>query len=112
MPLACLLVNDCPVTTDLHGISTVALVGCQEFDPAVAVPVVVPVHKCRHPQACLLHDGEWSTWVIGPVFCCAEQRFGIRVVVAADGVVDKRLPAPLADPLSEAGPTDEISCNS
>ena len=45
MPLACLFVDDSPVTADLHSITVVALLGRHEFDSAVAVPVVVPVHK-------------------------------------------------------------------
>jgi hypothetical protein len=51
MPLACLFVDDSPVTTDLSSISVVALLGRHEFDAAVAVSVVVPVHKWRHPPA-------------------------------------------------------------
>jgi hypothetical protein len=45
MPLACLFVDDSPVTADLHSITVVALLGRHEFEAAVAVPVVVPVHK-------------------------------------------------------------------
>ena len=135
MPLACLLLDDSPVTADLHGISTVALVGCHELDPAVAVPVVVPVHKRCHPLAGSLHASKWPPGVIGPVFCCAEKRFGIRVVVAEArprerpehaqflkpalqrgrshgvavvGMEDQRLPAHLADTFAQAGPAHQI----
>ena len=45
MPLACLFVDDSAVTTDLDGLTAVALVGRHEFDAAMAVPVVVPVRK-------------------------------------------------------------------
>jgi len=45
MPLACLFVDDSLVTADLHSITVVTLLGRHEFDAAVAVPVVVPVHK-------------------------------------------------------------------
>jgi len=67
---------------DVNGLATVALVGRHELDAAVAVPVVVPIHERRYPQACLFHAGEWPPWLIGPVFCCAEQRCGAGVVVA------------------------------
>ena len=42
------------MTTDLDGLTAVALVGRHEFDAAMAVPVVVPVDKRRHPLAGLL----------------------------------------------------------
>jgi hypothetical protein len=45
MPLACLFVDDSPVTLGLHSITVVALVGRHEFDPAVAVLMVVTVRK-------------------------------------------------------------------
>ena len=45
MHLARLFVDDSPVTADLHSITVVALVGCHEFDPAVAVLMVVPDRK-------------------------------------------------------------------
>jgi len=52
-----------------------------EFDAAVAVPVVVPIHKCRHPLAGLAFAGEWTAWVVGPVLDRAEQGFRVGVVV-------------------------------
>jgi len=45
MALTCLFVDDSPVTADLHSTTVVALMGRHKLDPAVAVPVVVPVHK-------------------------------------------------------------------
>jgi hypothetical protein len=45
MPFACLFVDDSPMTADHHSITVVALVGRHEFDPAVAVLMVVPVRK-------------------------------------------------------------------
>jgi len=56
------------VTADLHGISTVALVGSHELDAAVAEPVVVPVNKRRHPLAGSLRAGEWPARVIRTLF--------------------------------------------
>ena len=35
------------------------LMGRDEFDAAMAVPVVVPVHKPRYPLACLVFAGAW-----------------------------------------------------
>lgn len=80
MPLACLFVDDIPVTADLLSITVVTLMGRHKLDPAVEVPVVVPVHKRRYPLACLFHTGEWATWVGRRVFRRAEQRFGVRVL--------------------------------
>ena len=64
-----------------RGGSTVALVGRHEFDRAVVVPVVVPIHKCRHPLAGLLFVGEWPAGVVGAVFDRTEKGFRVRVVV-------------------------------
>lgn len=44
MTLAGLFVDDSAVV-DLHGLATVTLVGRDERDSAVAVPVVVPIDK-------------------------------------------------------------------
>ena len=46
------------MAADLHSLATVALVGRHEFDRAVVVPVVVPVHKQRHPLAGLVLAGK------------------------------------------------------
>jgi hypothetical protein len=45
MMLTCLFVDDSAVAADLHGLATVSLVWRNELDAAVAVPVVVPIHK-------------------------------------------------------------------
>jgi hypothetical protein len=51
----------------------VALVGLHELDAAVAVPMVVPVDKRRHPLTSGLLAGEWAAWVVWPVFRRPEQ---------------------------------------
>jgi hypothetical protein len=51
----------------------VTLVRRDEFDAAVTVAVVVPVHKSRYPLACLRLAGEWPAGVLGPELDCAEQ---------------------------------------
>jgi len=43
--LTLLLIDDSAVTADLDGLTTVTLLGRHELDAAVAVTVVVPVHK-------------------------------------------------------------------
>jgi hypothetical protein len=43
--LAGLFVDDSAVTADLYGLTAVTLVGCDELDAAVAMPVVVPISK-------------------------------------------------------------------
>ncbi len=40
-----LLIDESPLTADLHGMAAVALVGHIELDAAVAVTVVVPVEE-------------------------------------------------------------------
>jgi len=81
IPLSCLLVDNRALTADLRSISVVVLVRSHKLDAAVAVLVVVSVHKRRHPLVGGLLAGEWSAGVIGPVFRCTEQRFRVRAVV-------------------------------
>jgi len=45
MTLTCLFIDIGTMLADLHGLATVSLRRSYEFDAAVAVPVVVPVHK-------------------------------------------------------------------
>ncbi len=138
MSLAGLFVDDTLVPVDLRGLAAVALLGRDELDAAVAVPVVVPVHKRGDPQAGFLNAREWAAWVVRPVFGCSEQGFRVRVVVrhpgpgegpqytqllqpgfqrgrshgvAVVGMQDQRLLAPLADPLAAAGPAHQIRCD-
>jgi hypothetical protein len=56
------------MTADLHGISTMALVESNELDTAVAVLVVVPVNKHRHPLAGSLRAREWPDREVKTVF--------------------------------------------
>ena len=58
---------------DGDGGTAVTLVRRDEFDAAVTVAVVVPVHKSRYPLARLRLAGERPAWVIGPELDCAEQ---------------------------------------
>ena len=133
--VTCLLVDDSPVTTDLHRIVVVALVWLHELDPAVAVPVTVPVWKCRHQQAGGLLACECPAWVVRLLCRLAEQGFGVGVVVgnprsgegyedtqfflpvcercgthgvAVVGMEDQRLLATFTDPLSEVSPAHQF----
>jgi len=45
MSLAGLFIDDSAVAANLYGLATVTLVGRDERDAAVAVPVVVPIDK-------------------------------------------------------------------
>ena len=63
------------------GGSTVALVGRHEFDRAVVVPVVLPIHKCARPFTGLALAGKGSAGVVGTVFDRTEQGFRVGVVV-------------------------------
>ena len=85
MSLTRLLVDDNTVPADLHGLTAVALLGRDEFDAAVAVPVVVPVDERRHPLAGFLRAGKGPARVVRPVFRRPEQGFRVRVVVRHPG---------------------------
>ena len=112
--------------------------GRHELDAALAVPMVVPIDKRCRPLTSGLLAGEWTAWVVRPVFRRAEQRLGIGVVVrhpwpgegseyaqflqpafehcgthgvAVIGVENQWLPTALADPLSQASPADQIRCD-
>ena len=126
------LVTSC---ADGDGLATVALVRRHALDAAMAVFMVVPLHKGRHPQAGLLPCFEWAVGVVRPVFDRAEQGFRVRVIVAdpwpgkgsqhsqllqagfqgggSHGISvvsmeDQGLLAAFADPLPQAGPADQI----
>ena len=71
--LAGFLVDMVALKADGDGGTAVTLVRRDEFDAAVTVAVVVPVHKSRYPLACLRLAGEWPAGVIGPELDCAEQ---------------------------------------
>jgi hypothetical protein len=47
------------VATDLHGLAIVTLLGCHEFDPAVAVLLVVPIDELGDPLTGLVFGGKW-----------------------------------------------------
>ena len=82
MALAGSFVDDTAVTADLHGLAIVTLLWRHELDAAVAVLVVVPVNELCHPLTGLIFGGERFAGVVRPVFHCAEQRFGVWVVIA------------------------------
>ena len=67
VPLTCLLVDDSTVAADLQNITVVALVRRHELYAAVAMPIVVPAHKCCYPAASLCHALEWPPGVVRPV---------------------------------------------
>ena len=81
MGLAGLLVDMGSLPADCCGGTAMALMGRDEFDGAVAVPVVVPIHKSRHPLAGLVFAGELPAGVVGTVFDRSEQGFRVGVVV-------------------------------
>jgi hypothetical protein len=59
----------------------VTLDGRHELDPALVVPVVVPVDKRPHPLAVLVFGGKWLAGVIKPGLHRPEQGFGVGVVI-------------------------------
>lgn len=75
MALASLFVHDRTVPADLRSLTIVTLLGRHEFDPAVPVPMVVPVDERGDPLTGLLFGGKRLTGVIRPVLHGPEQRF-------------------------------------
>ena len=63
-----LLINPPAVFADFHSLAVVTLIGRHKFDAAVAMPVVVPVHKFYNPRAGLLLASEWLARVIRTIF--------------------------------------------
>ena len=131
-------VEDTPMPTYKHGLATVLLHRRNEFDPALAVPVVVAVHKWGDPLAGGLLTSESSAGIVRPIFSRAEQGFRVEVVVgdprsvkgtkhaqllqpalercsshcdAVVGVQQQRILKSFTDPLSEASPSHQIRCN-
>ena len=68
------IINPTTVLADFLSLTVVTLMGCHKFDTAVAMPVVVLVHKIYNPQAALLLAGEWLARIIRPVFNGEELR--------------------------------------
>ena len=64
MLLACQLVVDNPLSTDLNCFPVITLVGFEELEPAVAVPLVVPIYELDHPKSDFLSPGEWAPQVV------------------------------------------------
>ena len=75
MALAGLFIHDRTVPADLLSLTIETLLGRHELDPAVTVPMVVPVDKCSNPLTGLLFGGKGLAGVIRPIFQCPEQRF-------------------------------------
>ena len=82
MGLARLLVDLGTLQADCGCSTAVTLMGRDELDAAVAVPVVVPIHKSCHPLTSLRLAVERPAWVIRPVLGRAEQGFRVGIVVA------------------------------
>ena len=82
VPLAGLLIDLGTMPADRCGSSAVALIRRHEPDGAVAVPMVVPVHKCAGPTEGLLQAAEGPPGVVRPVLDRAEQGFRVGVDVA------------------------------
>ena len=78
---ACCLVDIGSLLAECVGGTAMTLMGRHEFDGAVPVSVVVPVHKRRHPLTGLDLAGKGPAGVVGPVFDRSEQGFRVRVVV-------------------------------
>ena len=58
-----------------QGSSAVKLLGYREFYPVLAVTVVQPIQKSRHPLAGLSVADEWPIGVIGSVLDGSKQGF-------------------------------------
>jgi len=85
---ASLLVDIGSLLVGCVGSTAMTLMGRHEFDGAVTMSVVVPVHNGRHPLAGLLLAGKGPAGVVGPIFDRSEQGFRVRVVVGDARVPD------------------------
>jgi len=75
MPLAGLFIHDRTVPADLCSLSIVTLLRRHEFDPAVTVPMVVPVDERRDPITGLPFGAKGLAGAIRPILHRPEQRF-------------------------------------
>ena len=75
MALAGLFIHDRTVPADLFCLTIMTVLWCHEFDPAVPVPMVVPVDERSDPLTGLPFAGKGLAGVIRPIFQCPEQRF-------------------------------------
>ena len=75
MALTGLFIDLSTVAADLYSLTAMALLRRHKLDAAVAVLVVIPVHKGGNPEAGFFFAAEWPAGVVGPVFNGAEQRF-------------------------------------
>jgi len=67
MLLTGLFLDDSTVPADFQGLAAVALVGLHELDAAVAMPVVVAIHKRGHPKVGELRAGKGPTRIVRSV---------------------------------------------
>ena len=75
MALAGLFIHDRTVPAYLRSLTIVTLLRHHEFDPAVPVPMVVPVDERSAPFTGLPFGEKGFAGVIRPIFQCPEQRF-------------------------------------
>jgi len=67
MALTGLFIDLSTVAADLNSLTAMALLRRHKLDAAVAVLVVIPVHKLGNPLAGLLFIAEWPAGGVGPV---------------------------------------------
>ena len=75
MALAGLFIHDRTVPADLRSLAIVTLLRRHEFDPAVPVPMVVPVDERSDPLTGLPFGDKGFAGVIRPILHRPEQRF-------------------------------------
>ena len=75
MALAGLFIHDRTVPADLRSLTIVTLLRCHELDPAVPVPMVVPVDERSDPFTGLPFGDKGLAGVIRPILHHPGQRF-------------------------------------
>jgi len=100
-----LLVDIGSLLADCVGGTAMTLMGRHEFDGAVPVSVVVPVHKGRQPLTGLVLAGKGPAGGVGPVFDRTEQGVRVRVVVGDPGAREGSEHPHLLQPRFQRGPT-------
>ena len=60
------------LAADLNSLTAMTLLRRNEFDAAMAVLVVIPIHKRGNPLAGIFFAAERPVWIVRPVFNGAE----------------------------------------
>ena len=72
MKLASLFIKISTIFANCYRHAAIPLLRRNEYDAAMAVLVVIPIHKRGNPLAGFFFAAEWPVWLVRPVFNSAE----------------------------------------